>query len=400
MEPETRNRERVLIVGTSTRAAAESAARAGFAVTSIDAFGDLDQHAAVRALSLPRDFAARPTAPAGARAARTIRTDAVVYLSSFENHPRAVASLAAGRALWGNSPETLRRTRDPLVVADALRARGFETPKVRLAASAEATAVKKPDPAYRDSEWLLKPLQSGGGHRIRRWTGRPVPRGAYLQQYVDGVPGSVVFVAAGRQVVPLGVSRQLIGDPAFGASGYRYCGSVLAAGGDAQFSPALVDRASALARAAGEEFGLIGVNGIDFIARDDEPQAIEINPRWTASMELVERRFAVSVFGAHADACSTGALPSVDLAAFGDGGAAGKAVVFAREPVTMGDTRGWLEDATVRDVPHPGERIGAGQPICTVFAAAVDTQRCYAALVRRADEVYASLAVTVRTVRS
>jgi predicted ATP-grasp superfamily ATP-dependent carboligase len=399
-EPGTRNREHVVVVGTSTRAAAESAARAGFDVTAIDAFGDLDQHADVRALSLPRDFTARPTAQAGARAARTIQSDAVVYLSSFENHPRAVASLAAGRALWGNSPDVLRRTRDPLVVADALRARGFETPKVRRTASAEALAITKADPAYRESEWLLKPLQSGGGHRIRRWAGRHVPRCAYLQEYLDGVPGSVVFVAAGRQVVPLGVSRQLIGEPAFGASGYRYCGSILAAGPDAPFSPAVVDRACALARAAGEAFGLIGVNGIDFIARDDEPQAIEINPRWTASMELVERLFTLSVFRAHADACSTGALPSFDLAAaLRDGGTLGKAVVFAREPVTMGDTRAWLGDATVRDVPHPGERIGAGQPICTVLAAAVDAQRCHAALVRRADEVYASLAVNIRAVR-
>ena len=34
----------VLVAGVSTRAAAESAARAGFRVTAIDAFGDLDQH--------------------------------------------------------------------------------------------------------------------------------------------------------------------------------------------------------------------------------------------------------------------------------------------------------------------------------------------------------------------
>ncbi len=49
---------RVLIAGVSTRAAAESAANAGFTVTALDAFGDLDQHPSVRSLSLPRDFAA------------------------------------------------------------------------------------------------------------------------------------------------------------------------------------------------------------------------------------------------------------------------------------------------------------------------------------------------------
>ena len=59
MEPGTRNPEpkcSVLIVGVSTRAAAESAARAGFDVIALDAYADLDQHPSVRALSLPRDF--------------------------------------------------------------------------------------------------------------------------------------------------------------------------------------------------------------------------------------------------------------------------------------------------------------------------------------------------------
>src|SRR5206468_3324723 len=101
------------------------AARAGFAVTAIDAFADLDQHPAVRALSLPRDFAARPSAHAAARAARTIACDAVAYLSNFENHPGAVSALAAGRALWGNPADVLRRVRHPVLVADALRRGGL-----------------------------------------------------------------------------------------------------------------------------------------------------------------------------------------------------------------------------------------------------------------------------------
>src|SRR5207249_11353903 len=77
---------RVLIAGVSTRAAVESATRAGFAVTAIDAFGDLDQHASVCSISLPLRF----TAHAAARAARGIDCEAVAYLSSFENHPGAV----------------------------------------------------------------------------------------------------------------------------------------------------------------------------------------------------------------------------------------------------------------------------------------------------------------------
>ena len=68
--------------------------------------------------------------------------------------------------------------------------------------------------------------------------------------------------------VLLGVSRQLIGEDAFGTTGYRYCGNILAAAGDAQFAgdEALVEAAAVLVRTVTEEFGVVGVNGIDFVA--------------------------------------------------------------------------------------------------------------------------------------
>jgi predicted ATP-grasp superfamily ATP-dependent carboligase len=387
---------RVLVAGVSTRAAAESAARAGFAVTAIDAFGDLDQHASVRALSLTRDFGVPISAGSAARAARTVACDAVAYLSSFDNHPRAVAALAAGRALWGNVPAVLRRVRDPMLVALALRQRGSVAPDVHAVSGSGPTVVDSLPPWGDDRRWLVKPLASGGGHRVRPWRGAAsLPRGCYLQEFVDGTPGSVALVAAGGRAVPLGVSRQLVGEDAFGAAGYRYCGSILAAAGDAQFArdEALVGGACALARAVVAEFDLVGVNGIDFVEKGGVPYAIEVNPRWSASMELVEQAYALSVFGAHAAACAEGVLPEFDLVrARGGARAVGKAVVFARRDVAVGDTRAWLEDASVRDVPHPGETIRAGGPVCTVFAADRDGAACHAALVRRAEGVYEQLA--------
>jgi predicted ATP-grasp superfamily ATP-dependent carboligase len=377
--------KRVLMAGVSCRAAAESAARAGFEVTALDAFGDLDQHPSVKALSVPRDFGARFTAAAAARAARSIESEAVMYLSSFENHPKAVGSLGSGRELWGNPPSVLQRVRDPFEVARALRKRGHAVPSIRMA------------PA-RTGRWLLKPVLSGGGRRVRVWQpGRRVPRGCYLQEFVDGTPGSIVFVAARGRAVPIGVSRQLVGEDAFGAAGFQYCGNILAAAGDAQFARdrALVRGAAELAGAIAEEFELVGVNGIDFVARAGVPYAIEVNPRWTASMELVERAYGLSVFAAHAAACINGVLPAsgdFDLSkARRRVQAFGKAIVFARHDVTVGDTREWI-DLGIRDVPHPREKIAAGRPVCTVLAAGRDALDCYAALVERAGRVYADLA--------
>jgi predicted ATP-grasp superfamily ATP-dependent carboligase len=375
----------VLIAGVSTRAAAESAAKAGFAVTAIDAFGDLDQHPAVRSLSLPREPGTLFNAQTTADASCEIDADAVAYLSPFENHRRAVEALRAGpstglragRALWGNPPDVLRRVRDPFLVAGLLRRRGFATPMTRVDVPAEFASSK---------EWLLKPFNSGGGHGVKTWApGGLVSQGVYAQERIDGMPVSIVFVAARGRAVALGVSRQLIGEAAFGASEFRYCGNVLASAADDVLTDTVVQSLIALAACVTEHFGLIGLNGIDCIIKDDVPYAIEVNPRWCSSMELVERHYGISIFGVHAAACGEGVLPDFDLQnARRDRLAAGKAIIFAVTDGALGDTRAWLTDATVRDVPQPGERFSTGQPICTIFATGADAAECRMALARRA----------------
>ena len=366
----------VLVAGVSARAMAESAARAGYVVTSLDAFGDLDRSPGVTALSVPRDFGMPFSAASTARAAMSISADAAVYLPPFENHPRSVSRLADGRALWGNPPSVLRRSRNPALVAELL-------------------ASQAPLPITADDRCLLKPRASGGGRRIAWWRpGDPIPKGMYVQRFVDGVAGSVVFVAAQGRAVPLGLTRQIVGDEAFGASGFRYCGNILAASGDPQFAQddALFHAACRLADVAARELQLVGVNGIDFVADRGIPVPIEINPRYSASMELVERAYGISVFGAHAMACTTGDLPPFDLRGARAGArATAKSIVFARHDVVCGDTHAWLADTNVRDIPHPGEHIPAGRPVCTVFADGNDSDDCYDQLNRRAAAVYEAL---------
>ena len=165
-----------------------------------------------------------------------------------------------------------------------------------------------------------------------------MPRRAYLQQRIAGVPGSVVFAADGRHAVVLGLTRQLVGEPAFGASGFRYCGSLLASRAEPLFErqPELLARAASLAEAVTEAFGLRGVNGIDFIARDGVPYPIEVNPRYSASMELVERATRASLFAVHVDACA-GRLATAPRP---PARTHGKAIVYARGRSRGGRARG------------------------------------------------------------
>src|SRR5437660_780260 len=375
---------RVLLAGVSTRDIAESAVRAGYEVVAVDGFGDLDLQACateVRVVRVDGRFSAR----AAAAAARDVSCEAVVYEASFENHPSAVRALATNRMLWGNPPSVLARARDPRRLARVVGGAGLPSPRVRLT---------RPAPGTR-SGWLVKPLRSGGGDGVAVWRGgAPVPRGSYLQERISGVTGSLVFAADGRRAVPLGLSRILAGETAFGADGFRYCGSILGSAGDPQFAAddRLLQRATLLAESVTRAFSLVGVNGVDFVARRGFPYAIEVNPRYTAAMELVERAYGISLFDVHARACRQ-ALPAFDLAAARRRApeAIGKAIVYARRTSALGDTRSWLSDPDVRDISPPGTRFAPREPICPILARGRDA----AAFVAAIDSLAATAAPAV-----
>lgn len=373
--------ETVLIAGVSVRSLSESAVRAGYRVVAVDAFADLD----LRTLAAEVHRVDPYTAEAAARVAAHIPAVAACYVSNFENHPEALRPLARGRALWGNTARTLARARDPAVIVRELTAAGLPAARVRSRAPGSTSRAAQ-------SRWLLKPRASGGGHGVRPWSsGVTVHRTCVLQERMPGRPGSVVFAADGVRAVVLGVTRQLVGEPRLGARDFRYCGTLLAPPDDPGWgarSP-IAARGAELVATLTPALGLVGVNGVDVMVHRGRVVPIEVNPRPTAATELIERRDGVSIFRAHVAGCTrqlTGFAISRPSAA-----AVGKAIVFARQAVTIRAASRWLRDPDIRDIPADGSIIPAGGPICTVFADAPTTALCYSRLLARAERVYADV---------
>jgi uncharacterized protein len=380
--PDRLPRPHVVIAGVTTRPLAQSAARAGYRVTAVDAFGDLDLHAVADVILGHPQGPGQTYGPVEAAiAASTVPARLAAYTSNFENYPRAVARLSRGRQLLGNSPTTLARARDPLELMRILRRHSLPAPHSR---------ATEPGGGAPPGRWLLKPRRSGGGHNVAPWSpGTPIPRSMYLQQRISGAPGSISFAADGVTTAVLGVSRQLVGDKRFGGGPFRYCGSLLWPLDSPLFSrqTRLIETAARIAAVLTRELGLVGLNGIDFIARSGVPYAIEVNPRYSASMELIERAHGVSLFGIHAKSCA-GHMPEPLGCA---GAVQGKAIVFARQDAVVSRSRLWMSRTWLADVPRPGEYIGQGRPICTVFAHARHPGRCQQLLARRARQVYRAM---------
>jgi uncharacterized protein len=348
---------------------ADLAMRDGQRVVALDLFGDLDL----------RRSGARVVTGGGlgalVDAAVAQRPGSMVYGASFENHPALVARLCERHVLLGNAPTTLRAVRDPQRLGTALRDASLAFPR---------TFATAPDD--RSARWLRKPLRGGGGTRVRAWRGGRLPAGMVVQERIDGVACSAAAVADGVDAVVLGITEQLVGRRAFGVRGHRWCGNVVPPRLTDGERDALLREARSICSCLASAFGLRGLFGVDLVWDGERAWTLEVNPRPTASLEAIEAAHGVSAFAAHLQACA-GELPRAEA---GRGGAAGKAVLFATEDVVIGDSERWLERG-VRDVPHPGERIAAGRPICTVVTTATTPEEALAGLQEQAARLRGEL---------
>jgi predicted ATP-grasp superfamily ATP-dependent carboligase len=352
-----------LILGLSTRAIAESAVRGGHSVVTLDYFGDRDQRALVKNHSLSRDYRLPFSAESLLKASGGLEFDTVLYTSNLENHPKVVGKLADRADVLGNGPGVLRRVRDWSVLREFCRQRSIPHPPTLLPGEEKL--------ATSEFSWLRKPARGGGGSGIRPWDERRLNRNFVLQAYVDGLPASAAFVADGKKGVVIGLTRQLIGQHEFGASGYCWCGNILPLPGKDDKSRYILDGVQKMVSLLTRHFGLKGVGGIDFLISDGPdgwPRLflVEINPRYTASMELIEWGYGLNIYSLHIDAVN-GYLPEFSLTEHPDGPFFGKAIVFARNSIVIPDTGGWSQRGW-RDIPFPGDEIKKGRPVCTVFA--------------------------------
>lgn len=360
----------LLIVGCSVRSAAQSAHRAGWNVCAIDQFADQDLRSICPTeqvtdypqglISLARQF---PSCP-------------FLYTGALENHPEVLAALARERPLLGNGPEIVRRLRDPSTLADHLAETGLRFPRILRAGERRPAG-----------DWLRKPFKSGGGVGIQRVRGvdeisfpsrRTATREESTHYYQEFIPGTAIsgqFVAADGKAILLGITKQLSGCDWSGASEFLYVGNIAPLSVGAEVSDLLRRVGEYLAA----NFRLTGLFGIDAILRTNvmgaaEVWGLEVNPRFTSAIELLERACGFSAIHTHIRACE-GDYNGMTVLPTGSSHHA-KAVVYARHqviiPVQFADWTVELNQPSqpqrVADIPSIGSTVLPGQPICTVFS--------------------------------
>jgi predicted ATP-grasp superfamily ATP-dependent carboligase len=353
----------LLILGASTRAAAQSAIRGGLQPLCADRYADRDLSALAPVHRVGAD-----DYPAGLeRVAALAPRMAWLYSGALENCPELLERIASQRPLWGNSGQPLRLARDPLALERLWRAAGVPYPRVCV----------EDDGLPRDGSWLRKPLASAGGQSIERLVAGlgPAEQPSFFQEYVPGPSFSAVVLADQGQVTVAGITRQLLG----GREGtFTYRGSI----GPVTLPEAVRTGVRRLAEAASTDLGLRGLIGIDFILKDGLAWPVEINPRYTASVEVLERALGhallldhARVFDPQRDVSLRHPSPRHRIV--------GKAVVIANHSGLFRAQPGCLYDLgsttvpKVADIPDVGAEIRSGEPVMTVFGVGRTISTCW-----------------------
>jgi len=358
-------RPRLLILGASTRAAAWSAWRAGYQPVCVDLFLDLDLRAVAEVHPLDSYPDGFPAAVAG------LPPTPWIYTGGLENFPEIVAEIAALHPLSGSGPEVLRLVRDPFWLDQFYSQHAF--PRLRLSQG------DAPPPT--DGDWLLKSTRSSGGRQIVRWlpqaTNSPLLSAPhYFQEYREGTPCSALFLATEKKTELVALFEQFIGHPQRPeVPPFAYRGSLFPVQLPENAVALLARFGSTLTKAA----NLQGLFGLDFVWGEGTVWPVEINPRYTASVELAEYATGRSLISGQLNGETQSEVVHQSPHPF-----LGKQIVYAPVPLRIGnrfdgdpdflnrEARPPWELPRFADVPPLGTEIRTGDPVCTLFAGASD----------------------------
>lgn len=328
----------VLVAGFATRHVARSARCAGYTVYAVDHFCDQDLFWYVEDAIRFEELEDLPDAMQ--EMCKRHRIDRLVVTSGAE-------ALDSDIPVCGTKPDRVRPFLDKLHIQHFFEDLGIPVPPL---------AVPGQYPV------MVKPRTGAGGWRnavissdaeMEAWQESAPGVSFITQEVVEGIPASVCCITDGTGARAVGVNEQILRGT--NAARFGFCGSIT------PFEHPARDMMIALAEQAAAASGCIGTIGVDFVV-GDQVCAIEVNPRFQATVDTVEMATGRNIFSLHVDACQ-GNLPSgsIPVRKF-----AARTILFAERDREI---RVDLSPLTpiVADIPWPGTYLDEGMAVVSVF---------------------------------
>ena len=282
----------IVILGASCRAAAQCAVRAGFQPHAYDLFVDRDlidcsKTGQLDALQGSEELWRNPH----------WNGTPMLLAGGMEHRPELVDRLRSHGLRCGVTGWMLKELRDFENWRSWAFCAGIGFPETRFSRPPEANHSSLPAESQ-NAQWLRKRRKGAGGIGIvvesfSSTTESDEEPQHYWQRRLDGISIGVSFLSDAVRNHTLGSALSLTQEDVWGPEPYSYRGSISPIALPLVFAQQL-DRFGDLVR---RDVGHRGLWQADFIVSKDHLSLLEINPRWSSSMELLDALGRIAIPG-------------------------------------------------------------------------------------------------------
>ncbi|MFO0922201.1 MAG: ATP-grasp domain-containing protein [Pirellulales bacterium] len=381
------------VIGASVRALAEEARLAGWKVTAADLFIDRDLRAIANCYRLDclSDLSKIQSIPIASQ-------DRIFLAGGMENHLEVVERLGSRATLWGPSFESLQALRSIERWKQWASESGCAFPHSISIRDASCLAD------FDEGAWLIKSMRSSGGFHVRAFRQAKGEKadlqdGDFLQRRINGKSCSAVILFGEEQCAVAQVAESISASEWNAPSEFAYCGNIL--GGWCNDTNSLRSKLQRLGQRIQADLNLTeGWIGVDFIVDDaNELHLLEINPRYTASMELGRIQLGIP-WCPHPNTHNS-FMPSFTRQ---PDSCIAKAILYAPQPISITSQHTsimWSERRTtagsqsnwIADIPTEGTEIAVGMPIVSLFTIGRDQTSLMSALHAYRDKILRMLEI-------
>ncbi len=389
------------MIGASCRAAVQCARRAGLQAYAVDQFCDRDLSESADALLM------HDVQNEGAELASRFPNVPILLAGGMENYPAVVDAILQSRNAMGHATgccgidgKGLRQIRDPRSWRRWAIVSGMEWPSSWFAGEPMPTADS-------NGQWLRKRVTSAGGLGVSFASIDDVPgTDGYLQRRWLGQPIGVAFLSDASRSIVIGGTIALTSEDWWGPTEFIYRGNL----GPIPLSSSMRSKLTSLADLVRSETGIRGLWQADFMRVGDTLCLLEINPRWTASMELLDSVLGIRLVRLHLEAIHETESIVASITVPDSRWVAGKQVIYAKgticptpealarwwshrldwkepcQPTWTDEVPGWYAD-----IPGTTARIEQGYPVMTVMTIGESTAIVEDTLHRMSDQLHREL---------
>ncbi|MBI5179222.1 MAG: ATP-grasp domain-containing protein [Nitrospinae bacterium] len=334
--------KRICLAGRHVRPYMENAARNGWRVAALDGFNDWDARRFGTLVPAPRcggpeEFfsavSALPDWP-------------LILCSPAESNPAILKDFSNARQILNAPAQAVAACRD-FNFLRRLTGDGIDLPETSFGQG------------NGEKGWIIKNHRSAGGTGIRPDDDRPLGPREFRQKVVAGDSVGAVYFSSGGRALLAGIARHI-------NHGWLFAGGIYPAAVDGSVYATIERFGQRLSSAA----GLKGWWGADFIL-GEKIYLLEVNPRFTASLELVAGAHGIDVVDTQLRAMDDGCHIPLERPA----GYYGRMVCYAEKDCEFTDAQAWFERGA-RDIPHPGSTIKKGAPVLSLYAQAASAAEC------------------------